>query len=102
MKKSIFLLIPLVILLLFACSKKSPTEASGTFILEVDNQSPLTLKIYVDDNFAGDSETNTKKEMGSFDKGENTHFEAKIDTLTVLDTHQDTRTVDKFILTIVF
>ena len=102
MKKSIFLLIPLLIFLLFACSKKSPTEASGTFILEVDNQSPLTLKIYVDDNFAGDSEANTKKEMGSYDKGENTHFEAKYDTLTVFDTHQDTRSINKVVLTIVF
>jgi uncharacterized protein YcfL len=95
--KKLFLLI-LIPLLLFACSK-SPTE-TNTFLLEVDNQTILDLKIYVDGAFAGDSDANTKVEMGDWTKGENTHLEAKYDTLTVLNQYQDTREFNKVTLLI--
>ncbi|TET20598.1 MAG: hypothetical protein E3J78_04650 [Candidatus Cloacimonadota bacterium] len=95
MKKLMLLLIPL---LLFACSKNSPTEGPSTFILEVNNQTIIEFKIYVDGEFAGDSPANTDKEMGSFDRGSNTHLEARYDTLAVFDIYQDTRKVDKFIM----
>jgi len=99
MKRIIFILILLLIFCCtnFSCTKKSPSEPT-TFILEVDNRTPVTFKIYVDDNFAGDSEANTKKEMGSFDNGDNTHLEARFDTLTVFETYQDTRQVAKYIM----
>jgi hypothetical protein len=96
MKRVLFLI--LIPMLLFACSK-NPTE-SETFLLEVDNQTILDLKIYVDGDFAGDSNANTKVEMGEWDKGSNTHFEAKYDTLTVMEQYQDTRNYNKVVLTI--
>ncbi len=99
MKKLIFLFI-LILLLPFACSKKSPTEAD-TFLLEVDNATIFTLEIFVDGNSAGTSQTNTKKEMGNFKKSSNTHLEAKYSGQTLAEIYEDTRNVDKVLFKIV-
>ena len=97
MKKLVLLLVLLLSVSFLTCSKDSPTEAA-TFILEVDNRTVLDLDIYVDGNSAGESEANTVKEMGSFDCGDNTHLEARMDTLTIFETHQKTTGIQKFIM----
>jgi hypothetical protein len=97
MKKRILLLILVLSVSFLTCSKKSPSEPT-TFILEVDNRTILDLDIFVDGDFADESEANTVKEMGSFDCGDNSHLEARYDTLTIFETHQKTTGVQKYIM----
>jgi hypothetical protein len=97
MRKLALVLVLLLSVSFLTCSKKSPSEPT-TFVLEVDNRTISNFDIYVDGDFAGESEANTVKEMGSYVCGENTYFEARYDTLTIFDTHQNTTGVQKYVM----
>lgn len=87
-------------LLALGCSKKNPTGASQTFVLEVDNRTVITFDIHVNGSFAGVSEANTKKELGSFEQGKDTHIEVVFNDVTIYEVFQNTMGASKYTLVI--
>lgn len=100
-KLALLLLVLLLVLMSTGCSKKNPASPSpATFVLEVDNRTILDFDIYVDGEYAGVSEANTVKEMGSFNSGSNTHIEVMFNDVTVMEFYENTTGAAKFTLVI--